>query len=111
MHRRVVYANREVCCCSVEGGTTFGLKLSAADRDAHLVREWRTIFLQLSGSNELVEVNIDKPSMWEGSCRELISSKIGDWLKQNGKLPWPKGHPPRVSIERVGKRIFRVDLK
>ncbi len=92
-------------------GGTYGLKLSAADRDAHLVREWRTIFLRLSGINELVEVNIDKPSMWEGNCRELISSKIGVWLKCHNKLPWPKGHPPKVTIECVGERVFAVTLK
>ena len=92
-------------------GGTYGLKLSAADRDAHLIREWRTISLKLSGIDELVEVNIDKPSMWEGNCRELISSKIGVWLKRNKKIPWSKGHPPKVTIERVGDRVFAVALK
>jgi hypothetical protein len=92
------------------GGTTFGLKISEQDRDQYLVRDWGTIYLELSGTDEAVEVNIDKASMWEGTCRELISRKIGDWLKRAGKRPWPKGKPPRVSMEYVGDRRFKVDL-
>lgn len=91
-------------------GGSYGLKISARDRDTYLVREWGSVFLSLPGCREPVEVNIDKPSMWEGTCRELISVRIGDWLKREGRLPWPKGHPPRVSIEPVGERLFRVSL-
>lgn len=92
------------------GGKTFGLKISEQDRDLNLVRDWGTIYLELPGTDEAVEVNIDKASMWEGTCRELISRKIGDWLKREGKMPWPKGHPPRVSMEFVGDRTFKVVL-
>lgn len=92
------------------GAGSYGLKIFARDRDAHLVREWGTIFLDLPGSNHPIEVNIDKRSMWEGHCRELISTGIRDWLKREGKLPWPKNHPPKVLIEHIGERLFSVAL-
>lgn len=93
------------------GGASFGLKISQQDRDKHLLREWGHIYLTMPGSEEKVEVNIDKPSMWDGSCRELINSKIGAWLKRERMAPWPKGHPPRVTIEPIGDRVFRITLR
>jgi hypothetical protein len=90
------------------GSTGFGLKLAEADRNRFLKREWKTIELFLPDDETPAVVNIAKPSMWDGSCRELIHSKIGHWFKAAGLYPWPKGEPPKVRIMPIGERAFRV---
>jgi hypothetical protein len=90
------------------GGTGYGLKISAVDRDAYLKREWGSVDLYLPGSGQPTKVNVDKDSLWNKSCRELISEEIGAWLVANGLAPWPKGEPPRFKLVRRGPREFDV---
>jgi hypothetical protein len=90
------------------GGTGYGLKMSAVDRDAYLKREWGSVDLYLPGSRQPTKVNVDKDSLWNKSCRELISKEIGAWLVANGLAPWPKGKPPRFTLVRRGPREFDV---
>ena len=91
-------------------GRSIGLKVPASDRDENFVRSWRTVFLEFppeSGFGE-IEVNIDKDSFWNG-CRELISIKIKHWLISLDLYPWqPKGHPPKVVLERLSERHFAI---
>jgi hypothetical protein len=89
-------------------GNGYGLKISAADRDAFLKREFGSITLHLPGISRPVTVNIDKASMWEGTCRELISRDIGAWLIGVGLAPWPKGAPPKFRLVPRGERAFDV---
>ena len=92
------------------GGTACGLKISAADRDRYLKREWGSISLVLPNEPEPIPVNIDKASMWEGSCRELIHAKIKTWFIQAKMFPWPKGKPPRVRLVPSGPRSFTLSV-
>jgi hypothetical protein len=92
------------------GGTAYGLKLSAADRDAYLKREWGLVGLYLPGKDQPTMVNVDKDSLWNKSCRELISKEIGAWLMGNGMAPWPKGNPPRLKLVWRAPREFNVLL-
>src|SRR5712692_5638508 len=68
-------------------GAGYGLKISAADRDAHLRREWGTVDLYFPGRDKPAAVNVDKESLWGGTCRELISREIGEWLISNHMAP------------------------
>jgi hypothetical protein len=92
------------------GTTACGLKISAADRDRYLKREWRWVGLLIPDEPEPIPVNIDKKSMWDGRCRELIHIKIRDWFIQSGKFPWPKGRPPRVRLVQSGPRSFALSF-
>jgi hypothetical protein len=92
------------------GGTSRGLRISARDRNRHLKREWGTVDLLIPDEPEPVAVNIDKPSMWEGSCRELIHFKIKAWFIRCGNLQWPKGRPPKVLLVPQGRRSFAVSF-
>lgn len=92
------------------GGGACGIKISAVDRDRHLVREWGTVRLLLPGGSEPISVNIDKHSMWEGTCRELIHKSIKDWFVRTKKFPWPKGSPPQVRLVPCGPRSFAVSF-
>jgi hypothetical protein len=42
-------------------------------------------------------------------CSELRSRRIGKWLLDHGLAPWVKGKPPRLSLEPVGARRFRLE--
>jgi len=91
-------------------GAGYGLRIPISDRDRLFAKEWKTVYLELpidGGYNE-VEVNINKPSFWNGTCRELISHQIGRWLIAKRLAPWPKGRPPRIHVEHAGARRFRV---
>ena len=84
-------------------GAGYGLKIDAADRDRYFQREWKTVTLVLEGQGAPVEVNVDKPSFWNKTCRELISAEVGRWLIKNGLVPWPKGRPPKLVLEPFGE--------
>ena len=89
-------------------GNGYGLKISATDRDLYLERGWGSVVLYLSGKDLPVTVNIDKDSLWNESCRELISREIGAWLIHNGRAPWPKGKPPKFRVLPRGPRAFDI---
>ena len=91
-------------------GGSYGLKVSIADRDRYFEKSWKSVFLELP-NGRYAEANIDKPSFWNDSCRELIGSEIGKWFKDFGLVPWPKGSPPKIEILSLGNRQFRVALQ
>jgi len=91
-------------------GAGYGLTMSACDRDRYLSREWDSVILELEGVPNLIIVNIRKQSFWEGDCPELIKKEIGQWLRSNGKAPWPKRHPPKFCMEPMSGNRFFVHL-
>jgi len=93
-----------------ETGSGYGLKVSIPDRDLHFQRAWKTVSITLPNGVE-TEVNIDKGSFWNGTCRELISKQIGKWLLESGNAPWPLGKPPRFELAPLGGRLFILDGK
>ena len=54
-------AEREIIVVAwTNGKTGYGLKMSAADRDVHLKREWGAVDLYLPGHSRPARANIDK---------------------------------------------------
>lgn len=88
------------------GQTGFGFKVTTRDRDQYFEKNWKSVIVHLP-TNEIVEVNIDKPSFWNG-CRELISGRFGRWLHDNQYAPWPKGKPPKFELVPVSERAFQL---
>jgi hypothetical protein len=91
-----------------QSGAGYGLKISAADRDAYFKREWGTVDLYFPGISKPATVNVKKPSFWGGTCKELISREIGGWLISNRIAPWPSGSPPQFRLMARGPRAFEV---
>ncbi len=87
-------------------GNGYGIKISVSDRDQYFDRDWKTIILALDGIFPKIEINIDKDSFWNKSCRELISVEIGKWLIKNKLAPWPEGNPPQLDLQKIGEREF-----
>lgn len=91
-------------------GGGYGLKVPIADREHHFEPDWQTVILELpfaAGVRE-VRLNMDKPSFWGSTCRELISRDIGQWLITQGFARWPAGRPPRIEVQVLGDGRFRV---
>lgn len=86
-------------------GAGYGLKISAIDRDRHFVRAWKSVFIRLPNGAD-IEVNTDKASFWNNSCRELISREIGAWMIERGHAPWPRNAPPTFELQSIGERRF-----
>jgi hypothetical protein len=89
-----------------KSGAGYGVKIEASDRDRFFQRNWKSIRLSLEGTSGVIEVNIAKPSFWGATCRELISTDIGQWLILNGLAPWLKGNPPKLSLEHIDGNQF-----
>ena len=89
-------------------GAGYGIKLNPRDRDRYF--EKPNAFLKLEGKTGDIEVNTNKPSFWNSTCRELISKEIGLWLRSNGRAPWIKDQPPKLQLEPVGERTFKVTI-
>jgi hypothetical protein len=87
---------------------TYGLTMSRSDRDAFLKREWGTIDIHLPGHARPVTVNVDKRSLWSGSCIHVISGEIGAWLKSEGLAPWQHRDPPKFVMVPRREREFEV---
>ena len=56
-----------------------------------------------------VEININKPSFWGATCRELISIRIGRWIIKNGFTPWDNMKPPLFDLEQISDNNFRLN--
>ncbi|HEY5330117.1 MAG TPA: hypothetical protein VIJ79_09555 [Acidobacteriaceae bacterium] len=93
------------------GSSGYGFKVKSEDRDEYFKEEWKTIRIALPIQDflQVFSVNIDKPSFWEGECRELISSNIGSWMVKNGYAPWAPGKPPKFSVYIAAEGCFRVE--
>jgi hypothetical protein len=93
-----------------KGGTNgYGLKLSKSDRDRYFNRRQRFVTLSLPTGEHAI-ANIDKPSFWNDTCRELICSAIGHWFLSEGIAPWPHGHPSQIALILKGEGEFEVTL-
>src|SRR4029079_13775275 len=88
-----------------QSGAGYGLKLSKADRDKWVRRNWRVVTLHPLGGAPFT-VSIDNDSFWNETCREIPHRAIGSWLVARGLAPWPKGQPPEVSLIPRGAAAF-----
>lgn len=93
-----------------QSGAGYGIKISEQDRDRLFKKEWKSVVLKIEGYDNEVEVNIDKPSFWGETCRELISKEVGLWLIANNNAKWDKGNPPKLRLEPLNERKFKVEL-
>ena len=88
-------------------GAGYGLKIGVSDRDRYFKKSWKTVFVHLL-NGRTAEVNMDKRSFWNSSCRELINQEIGKWLIEIGKAPWNRGAPPKFELCLLRERHFEL---
>lgn len=88
-------------------GAGYGIKIASIDRDRYFRKSWETVSIHFPDGTE-AEVNTNKASFWNESCRELISQDIGRWLIKTRKAPWTTGAPPRFELIPKGERYFEL---
>jgi hypothetical protein len=95
---------------SHESATDYGLRVPIADRDRLFDKRWRSVLLELPAERGFTEVEIavSKASFWTAKRHELISKDIERWLRARRRVPWPTHRPPKVLVEEMGSRRFRV---
>lgn len=86
-------------------GAGYGVKIAKSDRDKYFSKAEKSVIVELPNGVK-VEVNTDKHSFWDETCRELIKKEIGKWLRDSGKAPWPHGSPPKLELTPQDKRNF-----
>jgi len=86
-------------------GGGYGIKIGWKDRDNHFGKTWTSGAIELE-NEEVVNVTLS-PSFWR-CCPELRRARIGKWMLDNELAPWPKGTPPRLKLEPIGDRRFRL---
>ena len=86
-------------------GAGYGVRISLADRDKYFKKNWSKVLIELEGNRE-VEVKISQ-SFW-AECHELRSAEIGRWMIKNHLAPWLKGSPPRIELQPLGGRKFKL---
>ena len=93
-----------------KSGAGYGIRISPSDRDTNFRREWQTVVVEVPSQGGYIDVvvNIAKKTFWDPRCGELISGKIGRWLIEEGYSHWPRGHPPKIELEKKGRRRFVV---
>jgi hypothetical protein len=90
------------------GNTELGVKISAQDRDQFFKKEWSYVILELEGLSYPVDVNVGKPSFWHWQYAVLTNRDLGDWLTAYGLSHWPPRKPPKLILESLGNRRFRL---
>ena len=75
------------------------------DRDMYFQNTWSSVIIELD-NGDLLDVRLSA-SFWRG-CIELRNAKIGKWMLEQGLAPWPKGDPPKLKLEPIGNRRFRL---
>jgi hypothetical protein len=93
------------------GNTELGVKISAKDRDQFFKKEWSYVILELEGLPYPVDVNVGKPSFWHWPYAVLAQQELGDWLTGNGLSHWPPRKPPKLTLEPIGPRRFRLSRR
>ena len=95
------------------GNKGFGFKISIIDRDVYFSKNISPVYIRLPQNEEFltVECNTDKDSFWNKTCKELINSDIGIWLKTNNYYPWPNGNPPKFEVQKVNQNTYQIIKK
>jgi hypothetical protein len=88
------------------GGETYGIRVTHADRNAYFRPEWTEIHVEIDREWHRFPVT---PSFWR-KCSEFRDQGrvIRDWLQRQFGLPWARGNPPQVELTPLGDNRFRL---
>lgn len=89
------------------GSGTYGIRVGLANRKQWFKREWTAITVEIDGTSHRFELT---PSFWK-KCPEFRDSGgpiIKEWLRRHGLLHWDKGNPPKLKMDSLGDRRFRL---
>jgi len=86
-------------------GAGYGIRIRREDRDKYFEKGWSYVIIELEGDTQ-VKIRLSD-SFWK-DCIELRSAEIGRWMLKQKLAPWPKNKPPKLKLEPIGNRKFRL---
>lgn len=89
-----------------EANPTYGLAITASDRDIVIDKSWDSVRLFLGDAADAVEVSLSA-AFWK-SCPEFRHPAIRTWFEELGLAPWRKGSPPAFGVRNIGENQFTV---
>jgi hypothetical protein len=89
-----------------EANPTYGLAITASDRDIVIDKAWASVVLFLGEDPAPVEVDLSG-AFWR-SCPEFRHPAIKTWFEELGLAPWRKGSPPSFGVRNIGDNQFTV---
>ncbi len=92
---------------NVKTGAGYGIRLNLNDRDKFFNRNWDFVRIELD-KGKIIKVNLSN-SFWR-DCIELRSKWIGKWMVEKVVAPWPKFNPPKLRLEPIKERIFKLSI-
>ncbi len=90
---------------NIKTGSGYGIRIKLKDRDRYFSRDWSSVRIRIENGREF-DANISK-AFWE-KCPELRSKWIGRWLLEQGLIFWPISKPPKLRLDKIGDRIFKL---
>ncbi len=85
-------------------GSTYGIRVGKQNAEHYFDRRWKTIEVEIAGHFHSFSL---ADTFWT-TCPEFRGVVIGQWLDDNGLIPWPKGKPPQVELTPLGGNRFRL---
>ena len=89
------------------GGSVFGVRVGAANRDQYFRPHWTEIEVEIDGQWHQFALTT---GFWN-KCpefRDKGTPVIREWLRSHFTLNWPIGHPPRFQLQPMGGNRFRL---
>jgi hypothetical protein len=84
-----------------------GIRVGTGNRSRQFNREWREVVIEIDGRAFSFDLS---PGFWK-DCPEFRDDRdapIREWLDRRGLLDWPKGRPPKLTLEPLGGNRFRL---
>lgn len=92
---------------NIKTGSGYGIRIKLKDRNRYFSRDWNSVKIKIDSDKDF-DVNLSK-AFW-GKCPELRSKWIGKWMLKQGFVPWPKFKPPKLKLEPIGDRTYKLSL-
>jgi hypothetical protein len=88
-------------------GRTYGIRVGVSNRQRFFDPLWEWIEVEIDGEPHNFRLT---PGFWRRcpEFRDAGATVIQDWLRRNYEIPWPKGRPPRFTLEVAGGQRFRL---
>lgn len=89
------------------GKKQLGIRVGAVNRARFFSAVWHEVIVEMDG--QLCHFKLT-PGFWKDcpEFRDGVDAPIRRWLSRHDLLDWPKGMPPRLTLEPLGGNRFHL---